>query len=684
MIVKELLEPRSIVVVGGSDDIEKPGGRILKNLIDGNFKGKLSVVNPKNDIIQGIPCQHDVSEIDQTDLAIIAISAKFANETVKTLIRDKGTKAFIIISAGFGELGPEGKAQEKELVRIMNEAGASMIGPNCMGVLTPTYHGTFGGPIPKLDKKGVDFVSGSGSTCCFILETAIPRGMTFSSSLSVGNSAQIGVEEILEYWDESFDPETSSRVKMLYLENVHKPEMLLRHASSLISKGCRIVALKSGTTEAGSRAASSHTGALAGSDTSVDALFRKAGIVRVYSREELVNTASVLFYKELMGNRLAVITHAGGPGVMITDALTKHGMAVPNISGPAADELLTKLFFGSSVSNPIDFLATGTPEHLGTILDYVDEKFDDIDGSVVIFGTPGLFDVTPAYDMLHEKMNTCRKPIFPVLPSIVVAKDAVEHFQGLGRISFPDEVSLAEALANVYNTSKPCLNVEMPAVDAAAIRKVIDGSENGYLAPEKVQALLDAAGIERAKEFTAATEAEARKFAGEVGFPLVMKVVGPLHKTDVGGVKLNIKTEEEVAATYEHMMKIDGAVGVLLQPMLRGTEVFVGAKKEPEYGHLILCGLGGIFIEALKDVASGLCPISTDTALRMIRSLRSYKIIQGVRGQEGVNEQKFAEVINRLSALLSAAPEIAEMDINPLLGRADGLTAVDARIRIEK
>lgn len=683
MIVNELLSPNSIVIIGGSNDTRKPGGKILSNIIEGGYDGKLYVVNPKESIVQGIECFKSIDDTPKADLAIIAIPASLAQITVQTYL-DKGTKAFIILSAGFSEIGEEGKLLEDKLAEMIGNAGGSLIGPNCIGVLSTKYKGVFAGPLPKLDPFGVDFVSGSGATAVFIVEAAIPRGLTFSSLFSVGNSAQIGVEDVLEYWDETYTEGKSSKVKMMYLEKINNPAKFLQHSSSLINKGCRIAALKSGTTEAGSRAVSSHTGALAGSDAPVEALFRKAGIVRCFSRNELVDVAAVMLHKPLNGNNIAVITHAGGPGVMLTDILDGNGLKVPHIEGKPADELLSKLFHGSSVANPIDFLATGTAEQLGTILDYVDNNFDNIDGAAVIFGTTGMFDVSPVYDVLHEKMNTCRKPIFPVLPSIVQASDAVDHFLSLGRINFPDEVNLGRALAKVYHTPKPAEIEELPKADIKTIRQIIDSSDTGYLSPEKVQMLLDAAGIDRAKEMVVISKPEAVKAAETIGFPLVMKVVGPVHKSDVGGVKLGIKTIAEVESTFEAMMKIKDADGVLLQPMLSGIELFAGAKAEPGFGHVILCGLGGIFIEVLKDVAYGLAPVGKKEALQMIRSIKSKAMLDGVRGNEGINYDLFAKAIEGLSALLAAAPEIVEMDLNPLLGTSDSVTAVDARIRIEK
>lgn len=685
MITKQLLEPKSIVVVGGSNSINKPGGKVLYNLKDGNFKGEIYVVNPKEPKVQDFNAYTDVKDLPEVDLAIIAIAAKYCVETVEILARQKNTKAFIILSAGFSEENKEGALIEKKIVEIIDSINGSLIGPNCIGFLNSNYNGVFTLPIPKLDPMGCDFITSSGATAVFIMETGISKGLTFSSVYSVGNAAQLGVEEVLKHLDESFDPVFSSKVKILYIENIKKPDLLLKHASSLIRKGCKIAAIKSGSSDAGSRAASSHTGALASPEVAVDALFRKAGIVRCYGRDELTTIASIFMHKELKGKNIAIVTHAGGPAVMLTDALSNGGLEIPHIEGPKAQELLKNLFPGSSVANPIDFLATGTAEQLGKIIDACENDFDFIDGIVVIFGSPGLFEVSDVYNLLDTKIKNCKKPIFPVLPSIINAKNEIEGFLSKGRINFPDEVSFGNALTKIFFSPEPSPeNIELPEIDKINIRKIIDNSTNGYLQPDEVQSLLDAAGIPRAGEAVVKTKEEALKVVEKIGYPLVMKVVGPVHKSDVGGVVLNVKDSNTLGKEFERMIKIKDTTAILIQPMLSGIELFAGSKREEKFGHLVLCGLGGIFIEVLKDVNTGIAPLTKDEAVKMIRSLKSYGIIKGARGQEGVNEELFADIIIRLSALVTIAPEIFEMDLNPLLGKKDNVVAVDARIRIEK
>ena len=693
MINKQLLQPESIVVIGGSNNVHKPGGAVVRNLLSGGYEGTLRIVNPKEDEVQGIKAFHDAKELPPTDLAILVVAAKFCPDYVEYLAKEKNVRAFIIISAGFSEETHEGALLEQRILDTCEQYDCALIGPNCIGLLNRWHHSVFTKPIPHLNPKGADFISGSGATAVFILESAVSKGLQFNSVWSIGNGKQNGIETVLEYMDEHFDAERDSLVKLLYIENIADPDKLLYHATSLIKKGCRIAAIKAGSSQAGSRAASSHTGAIASSDSAVEALFRKAGIVRCFSREELTTVGCIFMTLPnpslqggLGGGSFAIITHAGGPGVMLTDALSKGGMQVPPLSGPVADELKAQLYPGSSVANPIDILATGTPEHLAIAIDYCEKRFDQIDAIMVIFGTPGLVQLYSAYDVLHKKILECKKPIFPVLPSVNTAGPEVQEFLKHGHVNFSDEVTLATALTQIMKTPAPAeQNVVVNGVDVPQIRRIIDGiEENGYIVPEKVNALLSAAGIPTVPEFVSDNKDEIVAFAERVGYPVVVKVVGPVHKSDVGGVTLNIHSQQVLLAEFDRMMQIPDATAVMVQKMIKGTELFIGAKYEPRFGHVVLCGLGGIFVEVLKDVSSGLAPLSYEEAYSMIRSLRGYKILKGMRGQRGINERKYADIIVRLSTLLRFATEIKEMDINPLLACGDDIIAVDARILVEK
>ena len=686
MINQQLLNPKSIVIIGGSNNVHKPGGAIVRNILNGGYEGVLRIVNPKEDEVQGIKTFHDARELPPTDLAVLVVAAKYCPDYVELLAAEKEVRAFIIISAGFGEETQAGAQLEQRILDTCEQYGAALIGPNCIGLLNRQHHSVFTQPIPKLNPQGVDFVSGSGATAVFILESAVIKGLQFNSVWSIGNGKQIGIEDVLQYMDDTFNPAVDSKVKLLYIENIANPDKLLFHATSLIRKGCRIAAIKAGASESGSRAASSHTGAIASSDSAVEALFRKAGIVRCFSREELTTVGCIFTLPALKGRNFAIVTHAGGPGVMLTDALSKGGLNVPKIEGERAEELKSKLFPGSAVANPIDILATGTPEQLGTAIDYCEHLFDQIDAIAVIYGTPGLTQLYEAYDTLHQKILECKKPIFPVLPSLHTAGPEVEEFLAKGHVNFSDEVTLATALSQIMRTPAPASSeLELYGVDVPKIRDIIGSiKENGYISPELVRQLLSSAGIPMVPEKVSTSKEELLTFATQTGFPVVAKVVGPVHKSDVGGVALNIRTAEHLALEFDRMMQIPDAKAVMVQKMLKGTELFIGAKYETRFGHVVLCGLGGIFVEVLKDVSSGLAPLSYDEAYSMIHSLRGYKILKGTRGQKGINEQKYAEIIVRLSTLLRFATEIKEMDINPLLADGNDVVAVDARILIEK
>ncbi|MDR2475194.1 MAG: acetate--CoA ligase family protein [Bacteroidales bacterium] len=687
MINQELINPNSIVVIGGSNKTSKPGGNCLRNILNGGYKGNLYVVNPKETEVQGVRSYPSVYDIPPTDLAIIAIPAQSCLEAITVLVKEKGVKALIMYTAGFGEETAEGGKLEKQIVDVISSAGANLIGPNCIGMLNRYHHSLFTLPIPEMDPTGVDMISSSGGTCLFIIESSIRMGLRFNSVWSIGNGAQITVEDVLEYMDEKFDPETDSKIKLLYIESIKDPDKLLEHTSSLIRKGCRIAAIKSGSSESGSRAASSHTGAMANSDLAVEALFRKAGIVRCFSREELATVGAVFTLKELKGKNIGIVTHAGGPAVILTDALAKGGMEIPKLSDTAiADELKKQLLPGSSVSNPIDIIGTGGPEHLAISIDYCESKFEHIDGIAVIFGSPGLTRVYEAYDVLDQKMRTCSKPIFPILPSVSTAWDETDFFIKKGHVNFSDEVGLADALIKVLKTPHPLANsLELRGVDIPLIRRIIERiPQSGYIEPKEVQALFKAANIPMVEELVSAGWEEICAFAEQINYPVVAKVVGPVHKSDVGGVVLNIRSQEHLHFEFSRLMEIPEAKAVMVQPMLNGMELFAGAKYEEKFGHIVLCGLGGIFVEIFKDVASGLAPLATEEALSMIRSLRGYKVFEGARGQQGIDEHQFAKIIVHLSALLRFATEIKELDINPLLATERGIIAVDARIRIEK
>ncbi len=681
MIHKALIKPKSIVIIGGSDNISSPGGRVLKNLIDTKYKGDLYIVNPKKDKIQGIKSYKDITKLPEVDLAIIAIAAKYIKETVKILTEQKNTKGFIIYSAGFSEKDQEGAQLETEIVRLIDKVGGSLLGPNNIGLINTNYAGVFTTPIPKLSKKGVNLISGSGATAVFIMEAAKATGLSFNSIFTVGNSAQIGVEEVLEHFDNKAKIIDKSKVILLYIESINKPKKLLKHAISLAKKGYQLAAIKAGSSDAGSRAATSHTGAMANSDIAVSALFEKAGIIRCYGRNELINVATVLQHKKTRGKRFAIITHAGGPAVMLTDTLEKNGLEVPKIENKYTNELLSQLYDGSSVQNPIDFLATGTAEQLDTIINYCDTKFDEIDAMIIIFGSPGLTDVYDVYNVIEKYQKNSKKPIYAIMPSVVNVRKEIDLFISKGNLCFNDEVLFGEALGKVYN--KPQLYFKKCAnrlINISAIENELKDYDNEYITTKSALKLMEFSHINCVSEMVV-TEKDQLDNVEE--YPIVMKVIGPIHKSDVGGVILNIKNRTIAEQSFDEIMKIDGATAVLVQPMKKGLELFIGVKKEENFGHLIMCGLGGTHVEIHKDISVKLTPLSISCAHDMIKKLKIYPILQGIRGEQGIDIDKFAETILQVSKLVNQFPEIEELDINPLLANHKEIIAVDSRIKVE-
>ena len=685
MLHEKLIKPSSITVIGGSDHIDHIGGSVLKNLIDQGFKGKLFVVNPKKDIVQGIRSFRDISHVPQTDLAIFAIPAKEILPIVKELIANKETKAFIIYTAGFSELDENGAAMEKEIAQMIDAAGGNLLGPNNIGMINEHYAGIFTRPLPLIDKKGVDFISASGATAVFTLEAAQQIGLRFSNIFTVGNSAQIGVEEVLEHLDEAYISGESSQVKMLYLEGIRNPSKLLNHAVSLRQKGCSIIALKSGITEKGNAAAASHTGALANSDLFVQALFNKAGIIRCKSRYELINLGAILQITSIKPKNFAVITHAGGPGVIVTDTLSENGLCVPDLSEKHENALKEMLYPGAATANPIDILATGTSVQLEQVLSYCENEITEIEGMIIIFGSPGLGSVTEAYQVINDMIHTCNKPIFAVFPSVINVSEDINSFIQKGNLAFSDEYLFANCLSKIIGNKVPVsYAIQTPKNRKKKIRSLIERFTSGFLGPEQTFQLMEAAGIKMAKQALVATETDVLKAADLLHYPLAQKVIGPLHKSDKKGVIINVSGITDLMENYKKLIQIEGVTGVILQEMVKGKEVFIGAKRETGFPPLIMCGAGGIYIEALKDNQSALAPIGQTEAFDMVDKLRIKPILMGMRGEPSCDLEAFYDAIQKVSYLMQWVPEITELDLNPLMLTEQQIIAVDARIKIEK
>jgi acyl-CoA synthetase (NDP forming) len=678
-----LFQPNSIAVIGASGDPTKPGGRVFKTILDHGYGGLLRPVNPKAALIRGIPAWPSITALPETpDLAIVAIPAAMVPAALAELA-GRGTGATIVLTSGFGEKDEAGKKVEAEMKAIADGAGMALIGPNCSGFLTGVYKGKFAGIVPSLTGGAVDFISGSGATVDYVMECAEGRGLSFGTVLNLGNSAQLGVEDLLRLHDENYRPDCA-RILLLYMEAVKKPALLLRHARSLAQKGCVLVGIKSGATSAGSRAAASHTGAMASSDTAVQALFDKAGIIRVSSRQALVDVACVLqaYGGKPLGKRLAIVTDAGGPGVMLADEATRGGLELPPLGEATRAELAKILPPESSIVNPIDALPSRTAEQIAAIIRVLGKlEKGRLDAIAVLTGDSGLSDNAAIYRAIGLAMDHSPIPVLPMLSSLTSCRGQIAAFTGGGHVFFPDEVALGSAFSLVANQAPA--EEEDPGIPAGYDRRAIrlalaDG--HGVLPAKAVRRVLAAAGLPVPEQLEVGREEDLAAACRRLGYPLAMKVIGPLHKTDVGGVRLGISSDTEANAAWSALMAIAEAGGVLLQPMIDGLEVILGASREGAFGHLVMFGLGGIHAEVLKDVRFALAPLGGEEARRMIDGVRGRALLDGVRGGPAMNTAVLADLLVRLGRLVSDFPEIGEIDLNPVKGAGDRLLAVDARI----
>ena len=681
-VYKCLFHPEIIAVIGASNNPLKPGGRVTKNIKENGYRGDLWAINPNTSNIMDLPTFKTIEELPGTpDLALIAIPAPFVRSALEGLGRI-GTRCSMILTAGFGEKDEKGKEEEKHFLKIAGRYNMTLIGPNCSGFLTTSYAGKFAGLIPKVKKRAVDFISGSGATVDYLMEQATTRGLSFSNVVNMGNSIQMGVEDILALVDENYGPENAPII-LLYMESIKKPLDFLKHARSLNRKGCTLVGIKSGVTAAGERAAASHTGAIATSDTAVQALFDKAGIIRVRSKMELIDVACALTaaHGPIKGNRVFVVTDSGGPGVMLSDELNRQGLLLPLTGEKAIKRLSDLLPPESPVNNPVDCLPSRTPEQIREIFRIIEEEEKDhIDVITMVTGNSGLTDNWKIYREVIEGMDRCSIPIIPVLSSATTCADLIERVRALGKVFFPDEVIMGQALGKIVQ--RPLLYEPVSAPDAYNKNEIgnLFQSKKGILEPATVKEILEAAGFKLPFQKEVFKKEHLGPACEKAGFPLVMKVIGPLHKSDVGGVKLGIENPADAEAAWYELMNIREASGVLVQQWVMGTEVILGAKKEEGFGHLVMFGLGGIYTEALKDVSFALAPLGREEGRGMIKKIKAQPILEGIRGEKGLSLELLSEYLVRLGRLVSDFPAIREIDLNPVKGFESDLYVVDARI----
>ncbi len=697
-ILDKIMKPKSIAVVGASTKEHTIGSDIMKRLQEYKFNGKIYPVNPKGGIIEGLQAYQTVNDIPgEVDLAIIVVNAKFVLGTIDQC-HEKGIKGLCIITAGFKETGKEGAELEKQLLEKVREYGMRCVGPNCLGVVNThpdiRMDGCFAESLPE--RGNIGFVSQSGALGGGILNILKDLNLGFAQFISIGNQADVNAETALEYWENEEDVEQI----LLYMESIQNPSNF-RKLASRISKKKPVLALKAGRSAAGASAASSHTGSLAGADKAANALLQQSGVIREYSLKNLFATAKVFANCPIpKGDRVAIITNSGGPGIMATDAVCEYGMQMAKITDATKEKLRSFLPSAASVKNPIDMIASAPIEHYKQTLETViaDENVDMI--IVIYLPFLGLKDIDVAKAVMEIKAEHPGKPVIGVFMT------KSEFFSQLSDmdVNVPFFMYAEEAADGLNRLNQQRLWMERPEgkipvydVDTERAKKIIRqalSEDRAQLTTRESIDVLDAYGIRVCKSGFATTEEEAITIGNSIGYPVVMKMTSKTtsHKTDVGGVRVNIQSEEQLRAEYRDLISkltekglIDGLEGVIIQEMVKGNrEMVCGIATDPQYGPMMMFGLGGVFIEVMKDVTFRIAPLTDVDAKEMIKSVKAYKLLEGARGTTPAQMEQIEETLLRLSQLVHDFNFIDELDINPLLiseKTGEGI-AVDGRIKV--
>ncbi|HEV2720390.1 MAG TPA: GNAT family N-acetyltransferase [Thermoanaerobaculia bacterium] len=688
--IKPIFAPHSIAVVGASRNAAQLGTQILHNLRNTGFRGSLYAVNPNATEIDLVPCFPSVRSIDgPVDLAVVAVPAKHVESVVDDCVA-KGVRALVVITAGFGETGKDGREAEQRILEKVRAAGMRMVGPNCMGVLNTDanvrMHATFSGIFPP--SGNVAMSSQSGALGLAILDYARTIGIGFSTFMSVGNKVDVSGNDLIQYWAE--DPNTD--VMLLYLESFGNPRKFGEIARR-VGRKKPIVAVKAGRSASGARAASSHTGALAQSDALVRDLFKQAGVIRTDTLEELFDIASLLANQPLpIGRRVAIMTNAGGPGILAADACEASGLTIAPLSDETTAALREFLPAAAGFGNPIDMIASATPEHYARTLKLLlaDPNVD----SVIIIYIPVL--PTDAEVVARRIREVANEPHGDktLVATYMAAAGAPAVLAPVPSFAFPERAVNALARATSYAEwrRRPIGSVrKFDDVDADQLRAIVDrkiAAGGGWLDALDVIAMLYAARIPSALAESVTSVFDAVQAAMRMGFPVVVKALGPslLHKTEAGAVKLNLQDEREVREAYEELQSRlgDAMTGALVQQMVPGgVEVMLGATQDPTFGHVVVFGAGGTLVEVLSDVAFRIHPLTDVDAEDIVSEVRAAKLLRGVRGAKPADVDSLLDILMRLSTLIEICPEITELDINPLKALEQGAIAVDARVKIE-
>ena len=681
--LQRLFEPRTVAVVGASRRRGSIGTEIFRNLRAG-FTGRVIPVNPHATVIEGVGTCASVRDVEgDVDLAVIAVPADAVAGAVDDCIA-KCVGGIVVISAGFGETGEDGRAREQALRDRVRAAGIRMIGPNCMGIVNtdPAFrlNASFSPVFPPAGQ--IAFSSQSGALGLAILEQAQQLNLGLSAFASVGNKADVSSNDLLEYWES--DPRT--RVILLYLESFGNPRRF-RDIARRVSREKPIVAVKAGRSTSGARAASSHTGALAASDTIVDALFHQSGVIRTETLEEMFDVAALLAHQPLpAGKRVGILTNAGGPGILAADACEGFGLTVPALADVTVAALREFLAGCASVANPVDMLATATAEDYRRAIPLL-LRDPAIDSLLTIFIPPL---VTNATDVARAITDCASASAKPVLATFFGASGVPDILSPVPCYTFPESAAraLAHAAAYAAQRTAPLGTVPtFPDIDRSAARAIVEQARatgGGWLSPLGSEALLQALGIPTAGSHVAHSVAQACTVARDIGFPVVLKGSGPdiLHKTEAHAVHTSLEDERAVAHAYRALARRSDVLQVLVQPMRRGVEMFVGVSRDEKFGHAIVCGSGGTLVELMHDTSCRLAPLTDVSAREMLDELRGIALLRGYRGSEPADESALLEILLRVSALVEMCPDIEELDLNPVIVSANGATAVDVRVRV--
>jgi acetyl coenzyme A synthetase (ADP forming)-like protein len=695
-----LFFPRSVAVIGASSDPTSIGGKLFHNILSTGFTGPLYPVNPKAKVINSVRAYPTILDVpDEVDLAYIIVPQRFVID-VAHQCAEAGVRGIVVISAGFSEVGPEGAILEHELLEIVRDSGMRMVGPNCMGLLNTApsvqLNGTFAPVYPPAGNVAMS--SQSGALGIAILDYASRNNIGISQFVSVGNKADVSGNDLLLAWED--DPQTD--VITLYLESFGNPKRFSRIARR-IGRRKPIVAVKSGRSTAGSRAASSHTGALASSDVAVQALFRQAGVIRVDTIEELFSTANLLANQPIpLGSRVGIVTNAGGPGILAADALESNGLVLPELSIELQAAIRSQLPEEASTRNPVDLIASGGPIEFDHAVSLLLES-GEVDSVIVIYvptSSEGAQGVASALSRCQERYNG----VVTLLSVFMHSGDTARYLAGAeGRRAiptymFPEAAALALSRAvglGTWRLRDPGIEVSLEPEVEVAIRAIVDAAvakvsaTGGWMEPEEVDAVLRAAGLRVPKSAVTHSSDEAVAAAAAIEGAVVVKVISEsaIHKSDVGGVILGVEGDDEVRAAYETVTGVVfDADGVLVQEFVTGGhEVLIGMTQDPNFGPLVGFGLGGVYVELLQDVAFRIHPLTDVDASEMIRDTKGFRLLQGYRNTAEGDVAELERTLLRVSGLISVMPELLEMDLNPVkvLAPGEGVVVVDARMRIQ-